>query len=839
MIYFCCDRLRRNALQGRPDLNGIDFLEVLDLDAPSQAERQRTLLVHFINDLSPGTLTEQNVLIEGGERVREVQVTDATIGTGDQAKVLTVKVDRPGDFSIYTLRLVQDTQHPQPPAGFDPLFSAIEFSFKVECPSDFDCQTVRLCPQEPLPSPEIDYLAKDYASFRRLMLDRMAASMPNWQERSPADLGVALVELLAYVGDYLSYQQDAIATEAYLGTARRRVSVRRHARLVDYFMHDGCNACAWVQVEINAGPVMLAKGTKLFSRIEGRPRRIAPNSSAYTEALNAHPVVFETVHEALLFPAHNQMRFYSFGDARCCLPKGATRAVLADDPTQRLRLRTGDVLIFEERLGPNTGLAADADPMRRHAVRLTRVQPEALPVIQDEKEVDRTPGALVTDPLTGQTIVEIEWDVEDALPFPLCLSTVTDRHHGEQVVEDVSVALGNIVLADHGLTTAGEALGKVPKPHLLLPPADDRCQPGDLLPVPPRFRPKLREKPLTQAVPYDPKAPASRAMRREDRDAQPAIYLQSKLKADTAVWLPKRDLLNSGADATEFVIEIEADGTAFLRFGDDQHGKRPEPETEFTAVYRVGNGAAGNLGAESLFHVVTDELAVLGVRNPLPAYGGLEPETIEEVRQKAPYAFRIQERAVTEGDYAEATERHPGVQRAAATFRWTGSWHTVFLTVDRLGGLAVDEPFESQIRRHVERYRLAGYDLEVEGPCFVPLEIEMQVCVKPDYFRSHVQAELLEVFSNRMLPDGRRGVFHPDNFSFGQTVFLSPLYAAAQAVPGVASVQITKFQRQGVPDQKPLEEGKLDLGRLEIARLDNDPNFPERGVFRLSLGGGK
>ena len=58
--------------------------------------------------------------------------------------------------------------------------------------------------------------------------------MPDWQERHVPDLGIALVEVLAYVGDYLSYYQDAVATEAYLDTARRRISVRRHARLVDY-----------------------------------------------------------------------------------------------------------------------------------------------------------------------------------------------------------------------------------------------------------------------------------------------------------------------------------------------------------------------------------------------------------------------------------------------------------------------------------------------------------------------------------------------------------------------------------------------------------------------------
>jgi len=95
------------------------------------------------------------------------------------------------------------------------------------------------------------------------------------------------------------------------------------------------------------------------------------------------------------------------------------------------------------------------------------------------------------------------------------------------------------------------------------------------------------------------------------------------------------------------------------------------------------------------------------------------------------------------------------------------------------------------------------------------------------------------VFSNRVLPDGRLGVFHPDNFSFGQTVYLSSIYAAAQAVDGVDSVDVTVFGRRGVTDPRPLASGELLLNRLEIARLDNDPNFPERGVFKLTMRGGK
>src|SRR4029077_15545434 len=68
----------------------------------------------------------------------------------------------------------------------------------------------------------------------------------DWRERHVPDLGIALVELLAYTGDYLSYYQDAVATEAYLETARQRISVRRHVRLVDYAMHEGCDSRAWL-----------------------------------------------------------------------------------------------------------------------------------------------------------------------------------------------------------------------------------------------------------------------------------------------------------------------------------------------------------------------------------------------------------------------------------------------------------------------------------------------------------------------------------------------------------------------------------------------------------------
>jgi hypothetical protein len=639
MIYFCCDQYRRNAVRGSA-LNGIDYLEVVDSEAPSEDQRQRLLTVHFVNDLTGSPLTKGNFRVDGGERIRNIQVIDTTPGTEDN--VLRIEVDNAGDFSKYTLRLVQNTQQDNPPAGYDPRLSSIDFSFKVECPSDFDCRLPRTCPEEPVEEPDINYLAKDYASFRRLILDRMALLMPDWKERNPADSGIALVELLAYVGDYLSYQQDAVATEAYLGTARRRTSVRRHALLVDYHMHNGCNARTWVQIQVETDitkispddPPRLPKGTALCTGIPGQPVLLSDDPAV----LHRARVVYETMHAVdEMFAAHNNISFYTWSDHRCCLPEGATRATLKGHFPN---LKAGDVLILEEILGPATGKAEDADIGHRHPIRLTEV------ICTD---ADDDP---LIDPLNGQEITEIGWSSEDALPFPVCISTITDEAHGKQYIEDVSIAHGNIVLADHGITIKDEAPDPdtVPEPIIynISPDGNTHCDEHGRIPIPPRFRPKLPRRPLTHAAPYDSSAPAYAAMQWEAEDSLPEITLQSTLHTVTDLWHPKRDLLSSNADAKEFVAEVESDGTVYLRFGDGRHGARPQSMTKFEATYRIGNGADGNIGAGAIKHIQTNLTGIIGVRNPLPAHGGIEPESTENVRQRAPSAFRTQKRAVTE-----------------------------------------------------------------------------------------------------------------------------------------------------------------------------------------------
>ena len=838
--YYCKNQKRRQRVKAHSTLNGIDYLEVLDKDAPIDSPRQRTLLVRCLKAVPIG-FTADNVLIEGGVRVGSIGIEWAApaenaeelysndliseternffLGLFDGEDLLIVRTDSRGDFSTYRLRLIRSPADIDPPENFDPQLSEIEFSFKVECPSDFDCKSEKVCPPKILPGPNIDYLTKDYSSFRRLMLDRLSIIMPDWKEQSPADLGIVLVELLAYAGDYLSYHQDAVATEAYLNTARKRVSVRRHARLLDYPMHDGCNSRVWVCFEVNEGdPVPMKrwdKTTKFRTRLLTRcTEETVIGEKDWEELITSQRLeVFEPLHDATFYSAHNQIFFYTWGDDFCCLPKGATRATLRNNG---LNLTAGDVLIFEELKGSDTGEEADADPSHRHAVRLAGVRSKGHDTASSHED------DLLIDLLTGDPIVEIEWHPEDALPFPICISKSVDG----RLVSDMSCVRGNVVLADHGRTCEDESL--VP----------------ESVPWAGKYHPRLRQEEITFAASYEHesalKKTASFAAHQDPREALPTV----KLTGDGDLWTSRRDLLNSNRFSTEFVVEIEDGGIAHLRFGDDVLGKRPTPGSILKASYRVGKGRAGNVGAEAIHHVVLKGGGgITGVRNPLPAEGGIDAEPTSQVRLYAPYAFRKQERAVTEDDYAKVVQRHPEVQKAIATLRWTGSWYTIFITVDRKGGREVDAEFERDLIDFLERFRLTGHDIEIDAPRFVPLDIAFTVCVAPGYLRENVKIALLETFSNVDLPDGRRGLFHPDNFTFGQPVYLSKLVAAAMEVQGVQWIDTSdegphSFRRWGQPSQGEIGDGRIAFDRLEIARLDNDPNAPENGKIEFFMEGG-
>lgn len=805
-------------------LNAISHAIVVDQHPLLSARlRQRIVLVCFENAFAVSDLDRERVSIDGGVRVPTVPVrwvwplstiarvvdSDLTASerdglndireeretSGDVARWLVVCTEERGDFSRYTLRVTGDPR-------FDPLLSVTTIEFKIDCATSLDCRTDTTCTTEPEPAPPLDYLTRDFAGFRRLLLERLSVLGAADAEQNPAGLWSVLVELIAARADQLSYAQDAVATEAYLHTARKRSSVRRHVRQLDYRLHEGVNARAWVHVAAAAGVDRLdaiAAGQLLVTRLPGVDAVLPP--SMLDEPMAPSTEVFTVILPLRRLTArHNSITVYSWGEDDLCLTRGTTRCTL-HDPGHTLDLRAGDVIVFESIASAATGRAEDADPTLRHVVRLAS---------------DPVPA---TDTLFGEDVLDVEWRVEDALPFDIDV-----RRRGRAL----AVTRGNMLLAAHG-RPAGEPVS--------LRPWGSRG----------RLYGRLQRRGLTWATAtpaWNGSWSATTVVQQPAADALPDITL---LDQDDLTWRPQRDLLASDRSAAEFWVEMESDGSAWIRFGDGTTGRAPSEDARFIAAYRTGNGTVGNVGAGAIAHVLSLDLpssAVLGIRNPLPATGGLEPETLEHARAAAPYAFRRQERAVTLDDWAEVAERNDDVQRAVATLRWSGSWHTVRVHVDRVEGRPADPPFVAATTARLDRYRLAGYDLEVVGPTYVPLDIVLTVCAAPDAWREAVESALIAAFGTGILPDGTRAFFHPDNYTFGDSVFLSQIVACAMAVPGVSWVDTrrenprNRFRRWSSTAPDALETGVLKMGTLEVARCDSNPSAPERGRILFHVDGG-
>jgi hypothetical protein len=842
MSLVCRTDLRRDAVRaaGR---NGLDYIEVVDGPPPQ-------LYVYFLGKLPAELATKTPALagylrLAGGDRITGLTIVDVAPQRGIDAEhddFLVVTLDRIGDFSTYTLTLVGV-------ASVDSQYQSADFSFRIDCASGVDCKPSCDC-RPPVPDePTLNYLAKDYASFRQLILDRMALLVPQWTERHVPDIGVTLVELLAYAGDTLSYYQDAVATEAYLGTARQRISVRRHARLVDYRLHEGCNARGWVQVAVSAGVELPARQVGFATRAESVPgslpvvldaAQLDPIAAASYEYFE--PLLSPSTTTIRLRPPHNAIRIYTWGRRECCLPAGATQATLLDtwlpgspDPTRALDLHPGDILIFEEVLGAKTGVPADADPGRRWAVRVTSVELDEDPLFPVEVGTGEVPLSRPTP------LVTIGWAAADALPFALCISAI-GAPPDCAYLSDVSVVRGNIVPVDHGRTLDPEPLGTVPAAT-----SQSCCEcegrPSDVVTQAGRYRPVLSRSPLTYRDPSDPTAlPAATALAQDPRLAVATVAVSD----GAADWVVEPDLLESAPDDRNFVVEIDNDGFAHLRFGDGTLGRAPDAGSAMSAVYRVGGGKSGDVGAEAICHLVLKNLTLdagsISVRNPLPAQGGVDPEPIEEAKQFAPLAFRDPsriERAITAADYASVAGRNPALQGAAARLAWTGSWYEADVSIDPLHEEAAPPALVAAIERDLHCYRRLGHDLRVQAAVYVPLTLGLSACALPGYDRGHVKVALAARFSNRVNADGSSGFFHPDNLGLGQSIYLSRIVAAAQSVAGVASVVVVRFHRFFEQPNMEIGNGILPLAYDEIAQLDNDPDHPERGQLSIVVGGGR
>lgn len=767
--------------------------------------------------------------LPAGQATGQVQVTQINTVVNDPA-AFTLTVAPVGDYSTYRLGV-------NPPAGavFDPVFSDIPFKFRPGC-FNTNCAP-GWEPGEPRrPAPVIDYLAKDYDSFRHTLIAAMMERVPGWEPSSEADLDEVLLDLFSAAADELSDYQDRAMNEAYLSTARKRVSLARHARLVDYHIHQGNQASTWVALEIALSPpatpnqrLWVRDGYKFWAG-EGK----ADDPSSVVFVTRDEEGAGQGVH-----PLVNSLGLYTWSDSAPSLEAGSTTADLKiiggpeDQPTaERIRdlIQTGAIkqLLIQEYLNPSTGTPNGRDPNKRQLLRLI-------------------PGAsgagaarAVLDPLTNRWLVRVSWREEDRLRRAYCFTVECP-----QKVEDVSLFHGNLVRAFHGRPTDPPLVFR--EPGAQLAPANEFHY------EPTRWGALCRLPKTASPLAYRSTPPGG--------DIAPVSTLSVTVApGGTQPWREVPSLIHSDAsdeNGDHFVVETDENGLSLIRFGNGTNGRALPEGAVVTCAYQYGAGLAGNIGPDKLLNfdpaasAVVSQLGpgaktllapaqgtVLDTWNPFDVTDGRAPEPASEIVRRAPEAYRARQlRAVTLKDYVNRAQEVEGVSRAAASYAWTGSWRTVRLTIDPAGTTALSDSLRDEVARYLEAVRLIGEDLEIRPPRFVPLDIRVALCAGPDYWPEDLRFRLEQEFSAGFTPDGRAGFFNPDLWTFGQPLHASQIVGRVQQVEGVEHVVSVTIKRWNEPT--PPSDEITKLRHNEIILVTNDPDHLELGFIFFDVRGGR
>jgi hypothetical protein len=807
-----------------PKWNGIDYVEIASDD-------ETKLRVHFLTRWPvapgpPGTLT---VTITGGETIGSVPVLPVNDWSvdADGRPVLSLAVAAPGDFSPYTLTISGS-------ATLDPYFDAATFTFKANCPSDFDCAApVPSCPPdagEPVP---IDYLAKDFDGFKRALSDFSALRYPNWVERSEADVGIMVMEALSAVADELSYYQDRVAAEATLATATQRVSLVRHARLVDYEPAAATSARTVLQLEVgSATPVpaglrcsaLGADGRQIpFEVGDGLVPSGGPVSFAVNPAWNAGPA------------GARNLEPYWWDASRQCLPAGSTRIWLVG---------VGHELTDAQQLLIDTAGATSADPPVREVVTIATGT-------ASNPSVDET-----ADPVFLEPVTRIDLDAATTVAHDLgrthLAGNLVPAVQGERMSETFVIPGAP---PPPGSPTAAPAIvrtGANSTPELQVPAYRYTLATGQLSWLP------------TPAVDPDTSAAV---------DVAPQLLLSAATAAGAASWGWQRSLLAAGPETPAFTLTPEryspvgtgtvpaASGSGVtgvqwfdydgegvtIAFGDGRLGALPPPGTVFTATYLAGGGSVGNVPADAIVtidqHPPTGGGAAPQVNactNPFGPTGGADQETDQQIRDRAPQAFRAEPlRAVLPSDYVAAAQSESWVQQAGTTFRWTGSWLTVFTTADPAGAEQPTVDELTALSDLLGRRRLAGYESYVLPPLYASVDLRITVVAGPTAFASDVAAAVLAALQPGTRSDGRVGFFDHSRWGFGQPLESSALLAAIQDASGVAGAVLVEYRQRGVQPQWTTLPEAVTPPPDRILRVDNDRSRPEAGSIRVIVEGGK
>ena len=214
--------------------------------------------------------------------------------------------------------------------------------------------------------------------------------------------------------------------------------------------------------------------------------------------------------------------------------------------------------------------------------------------------------------------------------------------------------------------------------------------------------------------------------------------------------------------------------------------------------YRVGGGADTNLGQGVLNTVGLATIIVNGVdntinntvrssltvNNPIPALGGRDEPSIEEIRNLVRYNFSAQNRAVTIKDYQSRIALMPsqfGVPFRTGVFEEQNKIKIYIIGLNSDGTLnnSSTTAIKDNIATYLSDYRMLNDYIEISDARIVNLSFQIDVYIDKKYPQSQIVSQIITSVSNYM---------NINNFDMGENIYLSNLLENVNNVAGVLNV---------------------------------------------------
>jgi predicted phage baseplate assembly protein len=257
-----------------------------------------------------------------------------------------------------------------------------------------------------------------------------------------------------------------------------------------------------------------------------------------------------------------------------------------------------------------------------------------------------------------------------------------------------------------------------------------------------------------------------------------------QVRVNDILWNEVDSLASAGPKDRVYITQVDATGTRTITFGTGRNGMRlPTGQANVIANYRSGMGSSGNVDTSNISQLATRPLGVKAVVNPIPASGGSDGDSTDQVRNSTPIAVAALDRLVSVSDYGDFARSFAGIGKASSQSLSDGQSQIVFVTIAGSEGAEIDKT-SGVYSNLVQAFQQLGdphLPIDVEICEFMFLVISAQVMVLPGYdFASiapQIRATLLDEFGF-------------DNQELAVSIPLSRVVSALQNVSGVQYVNV-------------------------------------------------